>query len=235
MARKKSQQPNVGAWLGGNRGYVQSGSNTDTTAKADVGGGQMEQVRAELGLGAYVAGVGATAAIGAGIAAAKTPVGRRAVRAVTGRKTSYFVHGSPTTGIKKLDPKYETMPDKLVSDPPFAERWPGGVANPSQAGIYGWPINKTTGQKGSSNILMSRSDVVNAIKDSYRYSQGGSLYIAKAPRSKVGYDSDEIISSVSKVVKEIRTSGKTADQVAKEAQAALKKLGFKYPKGPKKK
>ena len=82
---------------------------------------------------------------------------------------------------------------------------------------------------------MSRSDVVDAIKDSYRYSQGGSLYIAKAPRSKVGYDSDEIISSVSKVVKEIRTSGKTADQVAKETQAALKKLGFKYPKVPKKK
>lgn len=217
-------------------GRVRLGSNTDTSAKMDAGGGQMEQVRAELGLGAYTAAVGTTAAIGAGIAVAKTPVGRRAVRAVTGRKTSYFVHGSPTTGIKKLDPKYETMPDKLVSDPPFEERWPGGVANPSQAGIYGYPITKATRQKGGSNILMSRSDLVDAIKDSYKYAQGGgSLYIAKAPRSKVGYDSDEIISSVSKVVKEIRTSGKTADQVAKEAQAALKKLGFKYPKGPKKK
>lgn len=72
--RKKSssKQPNVGAWLGGNKGYVLSGSNTDTSAKVDSGGGQMEAVRGELGLGAYAAGIGATAAIGAGIAAVKS-------------------------------------------------------------------------------------------------------------------------------------------------------------------
>jgi hypothetical protein len=228
--RKRSSAPNVGAWLGGNKGYVLSGSNTDTSAKADAGGGQAEAVRGELGLGAYTAGIGATAAIGAGIAAARSPVGRRAARAVTGRKTSYFVHGSPTQNIKKLDPKYETMPDKLVSDPPFEDRWPEGV-DPSHAGIYGWPITKASGEKGSSNILNPRADMVNQIKDSYDYAQGsGSLYIAKAPRSKVGWDSDEIISAPSRVIKEISVRGKTADQVVREAEKALKRLGFKYPK-----
>lgn len=78
--RKKpsSKQPNVGAWLGGNKGYVLSGSNTDTSAKADAGGGQAEAVRGELGLGAYAAGVGAAGAIGAGVAAVRS--GRKAAK-----------------------------------------------------------------------------------------------------------------------------------------------------------
>jgi len=122
MARKsKSTQPNVGAWLGGNRGYVQSGSNTDTSAKIDAGGGQMEQVRAELGLGAYVAGVGATAAIGAGIAAAKTPVGRRAVNKFT--KQEVLLHGRKTAGYSEIKPmggKYEGLPE---SERMYAVAW----------------------------------------------------------------------------------------------------------------
>jgi len=48
------------------------GASSDTEAKADAGGGQMEQVRAELGLGAYAFGVGAAGAIGAGVAAVKS-------------------------------------------------------------------------------------------------------------------------------------------------------------------
>lgn len=63
-----------------NRGRKQTVSNTDTQLKIDAGGGQMEQVRAELGLGAYAAGVGVTAAIGAGIAAARS---LRVVRGVS--------------------------------------------------------------------------------------------------------------------------------------------------------
>lgn len=230
MPRKNITSKNVGAWLGGNRGYVQSGSNTDTSAKADAGGGQMEAVRGELGLGAYAAGIGATAAIGAGIAAARSPLGRRATRAVTGRQTSYFVHGSPTKGIKKLDPKYETMPDKIVSEPFFEERWPEGV-DPSQANLYGWPITKASGQKGSSNVLIPKNDLQHSVKDSAGYAWGGgSLYIAKAPRKHVGYDGDNSITAPSKVIAEIRTPGKTADQIVKETEKALKKLGFVYPK-----
>ena len=108
----------------------------------------------------------------------------------------------------------------------------------------GWPITRGTGEKGSANLLTgpypsplpsssaAKESVREAIEDSYGYADdyGGSLYIAKAPRSSVGSDSEEIISSPAKVVKEISTAGKSANQVAKEAEAALKKLGFKYPK-----
>ena len=74
MARRTGRK-DVGAWLGGNRGTVQSrmpSGASDREAQADAGGGQMEQVRAELGLGAYAAGIGTTAAIGAGVAAIKS-------------------------------------------------------------------------------------------------------------------------------------------------------------------
>lgn len=76
MAAKKSKPlPKSGGWLG-----VNTGTSSDTTAKADAGGGQMEAVRAELGLGAYAAGVGAAATIGAGVAAVaamRNPMVRR--------------------------------------------------------------------------------------------------------------------------------------------------------------
>lgn len=75
MAAKKSKPlPKSGGWLG-----VDTGTS-DTTAKADAGGGQMEAVRAELGLGAYAVGVGAAATVGAGVAAVvamRNPMVRR--------------------------------------------------------------------------------------------------------------------------------------------------------------
>jgi len=139
MARKsKSTQPNVGAWLGGNRGYLQSGSNTDTTAKADVGGGQMEQVRAELGLGAYVAGVGATAAIGAGIAAARSGVGARAANKLTGR--TVVLHGTgevlknPKTGVPyRFDAKGKPLDKGAILEPRK-----GSPALPDTPAVFGW-------------------------------------------------------------------------------------------------
>lgn len=76
MAAKKSKTlPKSRGWLG-----VDTGTFSDTTAKADAGGGQAEAVRAELGLGAYAAGVGAVATVGAGVAAVaamRNPVVRR--------------------------------------------------------------------------------------------------------------------------------------------------------------
>jgi len=104
-----------------NKGRKQTVSNTDTQSKIDAGGGQMEQVRAELGLGAYVAGVGATAAIGAGIAAAKTPVGRRAVNKFT--KQEVLLHGRKTAGYSEIKPmggKYEGLPE---SERMYAVAW----------------------------------------------------------------------------------------------------------------
>ena len=173
--------------------------------------------------------VGGAALTAGYIAGKQTGIPARAVRAVTGRNTSYFVHGSPTSNIRKLDPKYETMPNTVVSQPRFSDRWPGGV-DVSKANVYGQPITKVVGQKGSANVLQPRNVVQENIKDAYGYGQSGSLYIAKAPRQKVGFDADDAITSKAKVVKEIRVSGKTRDQVVREAEKALRKLGFRYPK-----
>ena len=124
--RKKSssKQPNVGAWLGGNKGYVLSGSNTDTSAKADAGGGQAEAVRGELGLGAYTAGIGATAAIGAGVAAVRSGVAARAVNRVRGEVVG--LHGSPVKGLKEIEPRLSQWAVKGSSPKVYS-------ANPSHA------------------------------------------------------------------------------------------------------
>ncbi len=267
MAPRKPKNPvndiinATSAWLGGNRGTVPSQVTRGMDVVRGIGGtldsatggfGRAVVSDAQSGSNTpsalYKTAAVNLAAAATGVAAARVAgkvvqsgIPARAARAVTGRNTSYFVHGSPTKGIKKLDPMYETMPDKIASDPPFEERWPEGIADPSTAGIYGWPITRGVGQKGSANLLTGpyppsvrspKKDVPEAIRDSYSYANdyGGSLYIAKAPRGSVGSDSDEIISSPAKVVKEIRTAGKSADQVVKETEAALKKLGFRYPK-----
>jgi len=169
MARKKSQQPNVGAWLGGNRGYLQSGSNTDTTAKADAGGGQMEQVRAELGLGAYVAGVGATAAIGAGIAASvgaarvagKAVQSGRVVNPVAAARNiisgeRVVLHGSPKSGLPVLKPSTgsKTLPDQSV--------------------LFSWNPRKPN----MSNVIHSK-----AVRYANKFEDAGSIYVAKVPKN----------------------------------------------------
>lgn len=124
MPRRNITSKNVGAWLGGNRGYVQSGSNTDTSAKVDSGGGQMEAVRGELGLGAYAAGIGTTAAIGAGVAAVKSGRAAQAVNKVTGK--TVLVHGTGN--------KLEGTALRPVGGSPGA---------PNEKVVFGWnPLNK---------------------------------------------------------------------------------------------
>lgn len=220
----------VSPWLGASKNITVAGktsvnSTGSSEAQIDTGGGERDKVNETLMLG--IAGAAGVTAAAIGARRSGLPV--RVVRAVTGRNTSYFVHGSPTPNIRKLDPKYETMPNMLVSDPRFSDRWPGGV-DVSKANVYGQPITKVVGQKGSANVLQPRNVVQESIKDAYRYGRFGSLYIAKAPRQKVGFDADDAITSTAKVVKEIKVSGKTRDQVVREAEKALRKLGFRYPK-----
>jgi hypothetical protein len=81
-----------------NKGYLRSGEQSDqTSAKVDAGGGQMDAVRRELGLGAYAAGIGTTAAIGAGVAAVRS--GRVVNPAAAARNLAkgekVVVHGTP--------------------------------------------------------------------------------------------------------------------------------------------
>lgn len=220
----------VSPWLGASKNITVAGktsvnSTGSSEAQIDTGGGERDKVNETLMLG--VAGAAGVTAATIGARRSGLPV--RAVRAVTGRNMSYFVHGSPTSNIRKLDPKYETMPNTVVSQPRFSDRWPSGV-DVSKANVYGQPITKVVGQKGSANVLQPRNVVQESIKDAYGYGRSGSLYIAKAPRQKVGFDADDAITSTAKVVKEIRVSGKTRDQVVQEAEKALRKLGFRYPK-----
>lgn len=139
MPRKNITSKNVGAWLGGNRGYVQSGSNTDTSAKVDSGGGQAEAVRGELGLGAYAAGIGATAAIGAGVAGAvRSGRAAQAVNKLTGQRV--IVHGTNNqlknlkTG-KPLEFKASGRPSTRGA---VLEPRAGSAGSPDKPVVFGW-------------------------------------------------------------------------------------------------
>lgn len=118
---KRMQRKDVGAWLGGNRGTVQSrlpSGASDREAQADAGGGQMEQVRAELGLGAYAAGVGAAGAIGAGVAAVRSGrvVNPVAAARNAARGERVVVSGTPNKiRGRSLNPRIsEDIPDTAV-------------------------------------------------------------------------------------------------------------------------
>jgi len=175
---------------------------------------------AALGVG-YIAGKAIQTAANAGIVP-------RAVRAVTGRNQTYFVHGSPTKGIKKLDPKYETMANTIASDPPLSERFPDGPPGPNDGVTYGYQLNKYN----QPNKLVQYEDLQERILDSAGYarfnSKGrGSLYIAKTPTKSF---EDELTSAKSKVIKEINITGLSEKQIMNQMQTSLKKLGFKQPK-----
>jgi len=152
----------------------------------------------------------------------------RAVRAVTGKNKTYFVHGSSTKGIKKLDPKYETMENTIASEPSMSERFPDGPPGPNDGVTYGFPLHKY----GQPNKLVPYEDLQERILDSAGYasfnSKGrGSLYIAKTPTK---FFEDELTSAKSKVVREIDITGLSEKQIMDQMQKSLKKLGFKQPK-----
>lgn len=175
---------------------------------------------AALGTG-YVAGKAMQTAAGAGIVP-------RAVRAVTGRNQTYFVHGSPTKGIKKLDPKYETMANTIASDPPLSERFPDGPPGPNDGVTYGFRLTEFN----KPNKLVPYKDLEERILDSAGYAKfnsrgSGSLYVAKTPKK---FFEDELTSAKSKVIKEVDITGLSEKQIMDQMQTSLKKLGFKQPK-----
>jgi len=193
-------------------GRVRSGSNTDTSAKADAGGGQMEQVRAELGLGAYTAAVGTTAAIGAGIAAVRSgrvvnPVAA-ARNIIKGEKV--VIHGTPNklTG-QFIEPRAESWGAQEIGKPvvfnfdPRAANATGTVpyrvqeySNPS---LYFDPTKKS-----DFNVVIGRTPK-------------SSVKTAKS----TGYTYSESPVSIDKVLK----SNKSPEKLAAELQRELRKLG----------
>jgi len=257
MARKsKSQQPNVGAWLGGNRGYLRSGSNTDTSAKIDAGGGQMEQVRAELGLGAYVAGVGATAAIGAGIAAARSGAVGRAVNKI-GDKTVLLAHGGAADLVGgKINPTFaRELQQQLDSttmrnlawaiDPKNAAR----ITNAKQVKkIQGFIKRAETSGGFFSASATGEMPAAYAVprKNAARGANpagtksGGAVHVVKVPKKSVirggGETGEYLVAATPKPIQSFPyrstgNPGKDIEDLAKQVDAFIKSTkGRKFPK-----
>lgn len=231
----------VSPWLGAGPGEYKQVTQGKAVARGAAG--LLDQAVAGGMVGAGVkgdkalvkqAGVNA-AALGTGYIAGKaiqtaanTGIVPRVVRVVTGRNQTYFVHGSPTKGIKKLDPKYETMANTIASDPPLSERFPDGPPGPNDGVTYGHRLH----EYNQPNKLVQYEDLQERILDSAGYarfnSKGrGSLYIARTPTKSF---EDELTSAKSKVIKEINITGLSEKQIMNQMQNSLKKLGFKAPK-----
>lgn len=183
---------------------------SDTSAQVDSGGGQMDQVRAELGLGSYAAGVGAVAAIGAGVAAVRSGRVAQAANKLTGR--AVMVHGTGERLVgNQLRPKA------------------GSPGSPSDAMVFGW----NPGSKNSSQWLPE-----NAANYSSRVRGEGlpdyNVVIGKVKKSKTdlgkpGSNPNIIRSSapvnIKQVVKSPGATGVSYETYAKELDRALKKAG----------
>jgi hypothetical protein len=224
LMAKRTQRKDVGAWLGGNRGTVQSrmpstGASSDTEAKVDAGGGQMEQVRAELGLGAYAAGVGAAGAIGAGVAAVKSGAAARAVNKLTGQQV--ILHGSPVRNIRTLEPRTSSQ---------FAPNVPIKT-------LYG--MNPETGQTSSLGKFVDDYARQGGRGAKLKVDAPGSIYVAKVPKSSIVNPASvgpnakvAVVSarSTGKVVKEIPVAGLSEAELQKLVVKAAKRAGARIPK-----
>jgi hypothetical protein len=238
MARKTSRK-DVGAWLGGNRGTVQSrmpsvGASSDTEAKVDAGGGQMEQVRAELGLGAYAAGIGTTAAIGAGIAAVRSGAAARGINRLRGDVVG--LHGSPVSGLKNIEPRTPIR----------------GPKKGEGAKVYVFRTDQSpVRNRNLANVGKSNTDLADSIELSRKYATGemgwlkpqtpsgqGSVYVVRTPKKATDLSQDSLnrgilatsSSARAKVVSEIKLANKSPEQVLSEVAKKLKRAGVKVPK-----
>ena len=193
------------------------GASSDTEAKADVGGGQMEQVRAELGLGAYAFGVGAAGAIGGGVAAVRSGAAARAINKV--RKQEVFLHGSPQPNLKTLEPRT------------------GSRALPSENVVYGWDLKSP----GASNWATKNSVTIRNRQDQ----NAGTVYVAKAPKSAIKNRADDVNWSVvtssqpAKVVKGLEIPKNMGDEYSdsfkefdRMVKKAVKRAGGKMSAAP---
>ena len=96
----------VSAWLGGNRGTVQSGSSNEI--QIDTGGGEKDAVNSTLALGL----AGAAGLTAAGVALRRSGVGTRILNKVQGQEI--YLHGSPTTGLKEIRPMGNSTGSRLA-------------------------------------------------------------------------------------------------------------------------
>jgi len=197
-----------------NKGRRQTVSNTDTELKIDAGGGQMEQVRAELGLGAYTAAVGTTAAIGAGIAAVRSGVAARAMNKVRGEVVG--LHGSPVKGLKQIEPRLSEWSPKGSPPKVFAAN-PAGAPSSAPRGA-GIPMARETAQ-----------DYALGYGKAVKPKEPGSIYVVKGKRDKAAGKNSLIFSSTKpmRVVAEVEVMDPSRNAKVIEA---LRRAGAKVPK-----
>jgi hypothetical protein len=221
VKRKKSNQPNVGAWLGGNKGYLRSGEQSDqTSAKVDAGGGEMDAVRRELGLGAYAAGIGTTAAIGAGVAAVRSGVAARVANKVTGQ--TVIVHSSPAKGLKTIEPRIAParpeMGARVYAARPFQEV---GTHDPYEMVVR---TGKHYIRERNLELAVKRGESISKYE--------GSMYVAKVPSKTLEGPRGFVSSPASaKVVKEIPILGqfqKVSDDYSLAARHLAQRLDLEY-------
>jgi hypothetical protein len=148
----------------------------------------------------------------------------------------YFIHGSPDPNLKELDPKSETMADRIYADPPFEERWPEHMLNESGTAVK--PEYANTGQLYGYNAtdvgstkMHNVDDLSSAIEDSIGY--GGNIHIglANARTTEFDYAPSEVdtlkISSKVPVLRTIRADENNPQKGVKDTLKALRELGVR--------
>ena len=148
----------------------------------------------------------------------------------------YFVHGSPDPNLKELDPKSETMADRIYADPQFEDRWPEDMLNEDRTAVK--PEHAHRGQLYGYNVtdvgsdkLHNIDDVSEAIGDSIGY--GGNIHIglANARTTEWDYRPSEVdalkISSKVPVLRTIKADENNPQKGIKDTLKALRELGVR--------
>lgn len=152
-------------------------------------------------------------------------------------RTFFFMHGSPEQNLKELDPKSETMAERVASDPPFEERWPEHMLNESRTALkrehlnsgqlYGYNVSRPNSQR-----MLPKEDLEGAIKDSMGY--GENIYIGLANTRNTEwqddpnkYSAEVLTGSKIPVMRKVKTSMDNPEKGVKDTIKALKELGLR--------
>ena len=198
-------------------GKTSVNSTGSSEAQIDTGGGERDKVNETLMLG--IAGAaGVTAATLGARAIVKTGVPAQIVNKAT--KSTIIVHGSPVSGLKKIEPRFPTTSKTKVprvygirTDVPFDDASKSIVSKYAKGTFYGPNPNPPK--------------------------QGGSIYVIRTPLKTTELSAEQLrygviaTSSTSKgrVVSEIgNVSAKTKEQISVELNKALRRAGAKVSK-----
>lgn len=145
----------------------------------------------------------------------------------------FFLHGSPNPDLRELDPKSETMIDRVSAEPNFEDRWPEHMLNEDKTAVlpeyahtgelYGYSVAKPGSYK-----MYPREDLEPMIEDAMGY--GGNIHIGIAPTqgAEFDFDTDPVIITGSKipVLRTVKGDWLNPKGGVKNVIKALKELGL---------